>query len=324
MTGQPTLLGRRVFLAASAAALWPRGARAQPRALPRIGWMSTNREPDPFLDGFREGLRQHGYVEGQNLVLELRYGSVEELRTMVPELKSKVALIAAAGPAIRAVRGTHDIAALFALSGDPIEAGLANSLAHPGRNFTGITFLSLEVAAKRVQLLKEAVPRIRTLAALSNVDHPGEPSERRATEAAAQALGLTLAYVPFNTAAELDHGLRGVQNARADAMIVFPEGVTVANRPKVAEFALAHRLPSMFGWSEYVDAGGLMSYGANVREAYVQLADYADRVLRGTKPGDLPIVQPTRFELVLNAKTAKLLDLAISPTITVRAARVIE
>ena len=320
------MLGRRRFLVgASAAVLTSRIAAAQPaRGLARIGWISTDREPDPFVGGFREGLRQHGYVEGQNVALELRYGSVDELRAVVPELKSKVALIAAAGPAIRAMRGTQDVPTLFAVSGDAIEAGLANSLAHPGRNFTGITFLSLEVAAKRVQLLKEAVPRIRTLAALSNVDHPGEASERRATEAAAQAVGVTLMYVPFNTAAELDQGLRAVQTARPDAMIVFPEGVTIANRTKVAEFATTHRLPSMFGWSEYVDAGGLMSYGANVRDAYVQLAGYADKVLRGAKPGELPIVQPTRFELVLNARTAKALDLTIPSSIMARAARLVE
>ena len=309
----------------AAAALAPRPAAAQAaRAVPRIGWISTDREPDPFLDGFREGLRQHGYVEGQNVALELRYGSVEALRALVPELRSKVALIAAAGPAVRAMRGIQDIGVLFALSGDPVEARLADSIARPGHNFTGITFLSLEVAAKRIELLKDMVPRIRTLAVLSNVDHPGEPSERRATEAAAQRLGLALTYVAFNTAAEFEQGLRGVRDARPDAMVVFPEGVTVANRVKVAHFALTQRLPSMFGWSEYVDAGGLMSYGANVRDAYVQLAAYADRVLRGARPGDLPIVQPTRFELVVNANTAKLLDLAIPPTIVVRAARLIE
>jgi putative ABC transport system substrate-binding protein len=239
-------------------------------------------------------------------------------------VKQKVAFIVAAGPAIRAVRTAQDVNVLFAISGDPVEAGLANSLARPGRNFTGVTFLSLEVAAKRIQLLKEALPKLRSVAALSNVDHPGEASERSATEAAAQTLGITLIYVPFKTAAELDQGLRAVRDAKPDAMVVFPEGATIANRTRIAEFAIARRLPSMFGWSEYVDAGGLMSYGANVREAYVQLAGYADRMLRGAKPAELPIVQPSRFELVINGKTAKLLALAIPSAVMVRAARVIE
>ena len=273
-------LGRRTFLALTAATLWPRFARGQPaRPLPRIAWFSTDREPDPFLDGFREGLRRHGYVEREHVVLELRYGSVDSLRAAVADVKSRVAFVVAAGPAVRALRGTGDVVVLFAISGDPIAAGLATSLANPGRNFTGITFLSLEVAAKRVQLLKEAVPRMRS---------------------------------------------RAVRAARPDAMIVFPEGATVANRAKVAEFAVAQRLPAMFGWSEYVDAGGLMSYGANVRDAYVHLGRYADRLLHGAKPADLPIVQPTDFELVVNVRTAKLLDVTIPPAIAMRATRLIE
>jgi putative tryptophan/tyrosine transport system substrate-binding protein len=319
---------RRTFLALGAATLWPRVARAQPaRALPRIGWLSVDSEPDPFIDGFREGLKQYGYVDGQHVILERRYGAgnLDVLRAAAAEMnKQKVAFIVAAGPAIRAVRGIQDTPVLFAISGDPMEAGLAESLARPGRNFTGITFLSLEVAAKRVQLLKEALPRLRTVAALSNVDHPGEGSERKATEAAAHAVGVTLAYVPFKTAAELDQGLRGVREAKPEAMLVFPEGVTIAHRTRIAEFAIAQRMPSMFGWSEYVDAGGLMSYGANVREAYVRLAEYADRMLRGARPAGLPIVQPTRFELVVNARTARALDVAMPSALLLRAARIIE
>jgi ABC-type uncharacterized transport system substrate-binding protein len=314
---------RRVFLIGAAAALCARPAHAQqPR--PRIGWISTDKEPDPFLEGFREGLRQYSWIDGQNVEVVVRYGNVDQLRGAVAELKDKVAFLVAAGPAIRAVRGTKDVAALFAVSGDPVEAQLADSVAHPGRNFSGISFMSLDVAAKRVQLLKEAIPGLRTVALLSNVDHPGESSERKVSESAARDLGITPVYVPFNAITEFDQGLRGVANAKADAVIVFPEGVTVAHRAKVATFAVAQKLPSMFGWSEYVDAGGLMSYGANVREAYVHLGRYADRLLRGAKVSELPIVQPTRFELVVNANTAKLLGLAIPQTITMRAARLIE
>jgi putative ABC transport system substrate-binding protein len=263
-------------------------------------------------------------VDGQNIVIETRHGTVEALRAAVADLKPRVAFIVAAGPAIRAFRGVGDVGVLFAISGDPVEAGLAASVAHPGRNFTGITFLSLEVAAKRVQLLKEAVPRLRQLAVLSNVDHPGEASERRVTETAAQALGVTVTYVAFRTAAELDQGLSGVRAARPDAVLVFPEGATIAARARLAEFCVAQRLPSMFGWSEYVDAGGLMSYGANVREAYVHLARYADRLLRGARPAELPIVQPAAFELVVNVGTAKRLELTLPPAVTMRATRLIE
>lgn len=322
-------VSRRTFLTLTAAvALAPRLAGAQPSSgLARIGWLSVDKEPDPFIEGLREGLKRYGHVDGRSIVLERRYGAgnLDVLRAAAEEMvKQKVAFIVAAGPAIRAVRTIQDLPVLFAISGDPMEAGLADSLARPGRNFTGITFLSLEVAAKRVQLLKEAIPRVRTIAALSNVDHPGEPSERKATDAAVQALGMSLIYVPFKTVAELDQGLRAVREAKPDAMIVFPEGATVANRTRIAEFAIAQRIPSMFGWSEYVDAGGLMSYGANVREAYVQLAEYADRLLRGARPATLPIVQPTRFELVVNTRTAKALDVTMPSALLVRAARVVE
>jgi putative ABC transport system substrate-binding protein len=326
--GEAATHGRRTFLALAAGALWPRAARGQQPSVPaRIGWVSTEPQPDPFLDGFREGLRRHGYVEGQHVVLDLRYitGDVPALRGAVSELiQSRVAFIVSSGPAIRAARTARDVPVLFAISGDPVELGIASSLARPGGNFTGITFMSLEVAGKRVELLKRAVPGLQTLAALSNVDHPGEASERRATEAAAAALGMRVAYAPFTGAGELDAGLGIVRAARADGMIVFPDGATMVNRAKIARFATAERLPSMFGWSEFADAGGLMSYGANQRDTYLRLAAYADRLLRGAKPGDLPIEQATRFELVLNAKTARALGLSFPQSVIVSADRLVE
>jgi len=321
-------MSRRALLASAVAITLPANVAGQPpKSPPRVGWISTEPEPDPFVDGFREGLRHKGYVEGQTIVLELRYapGRPDALRRAVTELIGMgVAFIVSSGPAIRAVRSTENVAVLFAISGDPVELGIANSLARPGRNFTGMTFLSLEVAGKRVELIKQAVPRVRTLAVLSNTDHPGERSERRATEAAAQALGLALAYVPFVGLGGLDSALGAVRERRADAMIVFPEGATMVSRAKLAAFAIAERLPTMFGWSEYCDAGGLMSYGANQRETYVRLASYADRLLRGAQPGDLPIEQPTRFELVVNAGTARLLGVPLPPSIMATATRIVE
>ncbi|HEX9821182.1 MAG TPA: ABC transporter substrate-binding protein [Methylomirabilota bacterium] len=321
-------MSRRTFLASALAIALPATVAAQPpKGPPRIGWISTEPEPDPFLEGFREGLRERGYIEGRNVVLERRYasGRLDVLRLAVTELIGMgVAFIVSSGPAIRAIRSAENVTVLFAISGDPVELGIAGSLARPGRNFTGMTFLSLEIAGKRVDLLKQAVPSLRTLAVLSNTDHPGERSERRATEAAAQALGITTAYVPFMGLGELDDALGAVRQARPDAMIVFPEGATMVNRAKIASFAIAHRLPTMFGWSEYCDAGGLMCYGANQRETYARLADYADRLLRGAKPGDLPIEQPRRFELVLNAGTARLLGITVPRSVMAIASRVIE
>jgi putative tryptophan/tyrosine transport system substrate-binding protein len=328
--GQGGRLKRRDFvtLAAGAAATWPFVARAQQPAKPhRIFWVSTESQPDPFVDGFREGLREYGYIEGRNYVLELRYapGNPDALRSVLSELtRGDVALVVSSGPAIRAMKAATDVPVLFAISADPVELGIVASLARPGGNFTGSTFLSLEVAGKRVELLKDAFPLLRTLAVLSNTDHPGEQSEWRATREAAQALGIDPIYVPFVGARELESALATADQARADAMVVFPDGATMVHRAKIAQFAIAHALPSMFGWREYCDAGGLLSYGANQRTTYRRLATYAHRILRGENPADLPVEQPTRFELVVNLKTAMALGIAIPPSILARADAVIE
>lgn len=321
-------MNRRAFVGALAGALVATQAHAQqPRRVHVIGWLSSDPEPDLFLEGFREGMRRFGYVEGQTLAIISRFGTGDpaSLAGKVEEVtQAKPALIVARGTAVRALRAERELPVLIAVSGDPVDLGLAERLARPGRNFTGMTFMSLEVAAKRVDLLKQAVPKLRNLIALSNLDHPGEPAERQATAAAAAALGLTMTPVLFTGARELDTALAAVRGARGDAMIVFPEGVTMGNRAKVAQFAAEQRLPTMFGWSEYCEAGGLMSYGANQRDAYVHLATYADRVLRGSKPGDLPIERPTRFELVLNLKTARALGFVVPQSLMLAAARVIE
>ncbi len=327
------LVGRRAVLIGLATTLLPSAAHAQKSPTPpRLGWLSAGSDPDPFLDGFREGLRKLGYVEGQNINLEIRHahGNVEALRAGAAELaQANVVLIVASLTAVRAVRTIKDIPILFVISGDPVEAGLTKSLSRPDGNLTGSTFLSLDVAGKRVDLLKQAVPRLRSLAVLSNTEHPGEKSEFQATETAAQALGINLIYVafsqsPFGASPELDKALATVRRAQPDAMVVFPEGATMANRVSLAKFAIAQRLPSMFGWSEYADAGGLMSYGASQRDTHMRLASYADKILKGAKPAELPVEQPTKFELVINLKTAKALGLTIPPSLLVRADQVIE
>jgi putative tryptophan/tyrosine transport system substrate-binding protein len=321
---------RRTFLSLAAGAMaLPLAAHAQKLTkLHRIFWVSSDSQPDPFLDGFQEGLRKRGYVEGQNFVLELYYaqGNPGAVRQVIPQLtRGNIDLAVSSGTATRALKDVTNVPVLFALSGDPIELGLVGSLAQPGGNFTGSTFLSLDLAGKRVELLKDMFPTLRTLAVLSNTDHPGEQSEWRATRRVAQALGIEPIYCPFHGKHELDHGLAAVGNARAGALLVFPDAVTVVHRTLLAEFAVAQRLPTMFGWSEYCDAGGLLSYGANQRATYFGLATYADRILRGEKPANLPVQQPTAFELAVNLKTAKALgvDGALS-AVLFRANKVIE
>jgi putative ABC transport system substrate-binding protein len=283
LTGS-ALTSRRSFVTGLGVVLAaPLAAAAQQARTPHIGWLSAGSEPDPFLEAFRDALRKLGYVEGQNVVIDIRHadGNLEVLRAGAVELaQSRVALI-------------------------------VKSLSRPGGNLTGSTFLSLEVAGKRVQLLKQAVPRLRSLAVLSNIDHPGEKSELQATEAAARKLGINLVYVaftqsPFEPSRELDKALETVRRAQADAMIVFPEGATIANRVTLANFAVAHALPSMLGWWVFADAGG------------------RGQVLKGANPSDLPVEQPTKFELVINLKTARALGLTIPPELLLRADQVID
>ena len=321
---------RRAFIALVGGAMaWPLIARAQQATkLHRILWVSTQTRPDPFFDGFREGLRAQGYVEGKNVVFELHYapGDPEALRQIVSELKNgDIDLAVSSGPATRAMTAVTDVPVLFALSGDPIALGVVKSLALPGTNFTGATFLSLDLAGKRVELLKDVYPELRRLVVLSNTDHPGEQSEWQATQQTAKGLGIEPIYIPFFGVKEMDDALTTAAGWRADGIIVFPEPATLVHRTKIAEFAITHRLPSMFGWSEYCEAGGLLSYGANQRATYFWLASYADRILRGERPAALPVVQPAKFELAVNLKTAKLLgvDLNIS-SILFRANKVIE
>jgi putative ABC transport system substrate-binding protein len=322
---------RREFitvLGGAAAATWSLAAPGQPAPKTHfVLWVSTEAQPDPFIAGFREGMRERGYVEGQNLAFVLRYapGDPARLRAALPELLSvPTDLIVSSGPAILAMRATTGKPVLFAISGDPVELGIAESLARPGKNFTGTTFMSLDVAQKRVQLLKELLPSMGKLAILSQKNHAGEQSEHEATRAAADALSIHLAYVPFAAGPELDGALQRVAEASADAMLVFPDGVTMVHRAKIAEFGLSHRLPSMFGWREYCDVGGFASYGGNQQATYRRLAAYADRLLRGEKPQDLPIDRITRFEFVLNLKTARALGLTVPPMLLARADEVIE
>ncbi len=321
---------RREFIAllGGATTAWPLTAHGQiaPKTQ-SILWVSTEAQPDPFIASFREGMRERGYVEGQNITFVLWYapGDPSRLREALPGLLAVPAdLIVSSGPAILAIRAATEKPVLFAISGDPVQLGIAESLARPGRNFTGTTFMSLEVAQKRLQLLNELLPGLRRVAVLSQKNHAGEESEHEATRAAADALSIQLSYIPFASGQEIDAALQRVAAAEANAMLVFPDGVTMVHRTKIAGFAMSHRLPSMFGWREYCDVGGFASYGGSQRATYRHLAGYADRLLRGAKPQDLPIERVTRFEFILNLKTAKTLGVNVPPTLLARADEVIE
>ena len=271
-------------------------------------------------------MRQLGYIEGQNIVIE--YRSAErgpQLAELANELvREKVEVIVAAGPgAPAAKRATETIPIVFTYSGDPIEAGFIDSLARPGRNMTGITWLAFELVGKRLELLKEAVPRVSRVAAIGSPLHPGEQRELMETQSTARALGITLLYNQVKDTADVTAAFDTILKEKANALLVFPDPVTNGHRTQIAEFAAKHRLPSMFGRKEPVEDGGLISYGPSLEEVHRRIPVHVDKILRGAKPADVPTELPTKFELFINLKTANQIGLRIPPNVLARADKVI-
>jgi len=308
----------------------PLAAEGQrPPEVRRIGYLQADVSglPSAFYEMLREGLRDLGHVEGRNVVIERRSG---DNRTRLAEaaaelVRLNVEVIVTPGAATSAAkRATETVPIVFSYSGDPVEAGFVKSLGRPGGNMTGITWLAFELVGKRLELLKEAAPRVSRVAVLANPAHPGERRELGETEQAARAVGATVQYHQVRTTADFHAAFDAIVRDNANALLVFPESVTMTHRRHMAEFAAKHRLPSVFGWREYVEAGGLMAYGPNRLETARRLAMYVDKILKGAKPTDLPVEQPTKFELVINLKTAKALGLTIPQSLLLRADQVIE
>jgi putative ABC transport system substrate-binding protein len=324
------VIGRRELLAALGASALGAPARllAQQTAPFRVGWLSLDRaDGSPFFEAFRSGLHDLGWVEGRNLAIEARWaaGSRERLEAMAAELvASKPHVIATQGGALQPFRGASTIPIVFGYSGDPVLAGFVESLARPGRNFTGVSFLSLELVGKRIELLKDAMPRLTRISILASPEHPGEQAELRASQAAAKALGLTLEYFPVRTEPELEQALSAIPRSRSEAVVVFPDALTLRTRERIARFGVEHRMPVVSGWAQYAESGCLLTYGPNLRVSYRRLATYVDRILKGAKPAELPVELPTSVELVVNLKTAKALGFTIPPAVLARADQVIE
>jgi len=294
----------------------------------KIGFLGATRGPAQAHEIFRRSLEQVGYQEGRNIVIEFRgaEGRPRLLELANELIREKVeVIVASGGPAARSANeATKTIPIVFTTSGDPIESGFVESIARPGGNMTGMSWLSFEIIGKRLELLKEAVPRVSRVAILSNPQHPGEQRELRETQSTARALGIALDYHQTRTAVEFDAAYGAIiKNQRANGLLVFPEGVTLDNRMGIIEFAGKHRLPTMLGWREYVEAGGLMSYGPNRAESYKRIAVHVDKILKGIKPADIPVELPLTWELVINLKTAKQIGVAITPNVLVRADKVI-
>jgi putative ABC transport system substrate-binding protein len=333
-------MGRREFitLLCGAAASWPLAARAQQTAakMARIGVLVTgalnSAEQQAILDAFRQGLRERGYVEGQNVVIEYRGADAKierfpELATDLIRLNLDL-IVAGNTPAARAAKeATTTIPIVVPVMGDPVGDGLVASLARPGGNITGMTFLGPELATKRLELLKQALPLISRVAALW---HPGAYAESTMTEmmrkmeAAAGTLLVQLQLVEVRGAAEFDHAFLAMARERADAVTVLPSPMLFTERRHIVDLATRHRLPSIAMAREFAELGGLMAYGASIPDLFRRAGVYVDMILQGAQPADLPVQQPTKFELVLNLKTAKALGLEISPTMLARADEVIE
>jgi len=274
-------------------------------------------------------MRDLGYVEGRNLIIDARSGEGSSERTdqvAVELVKTNPdVMVTAGGPAtFPVVRAGATMPVVFGFSGDPVEAGLASSLSRPGRNFTGVTFLSFDLAGKRLELLKEVIPKLKQVAILANPQHAGEQSELRASQAAAKSLGLAVDYHQVRNEGEIDDALAAMLKSRSEAMDMFPDGLLLRYSGKIAAFAEKNRIPAISGWAEFAERGNLMAYGPNLRDSYRRLATYVDKIVKGAKPADLPVEQPTSFELVVNLKTAKAIGITIPQSLLARANAVIQ
>ena len=327
-------MNRRTFALTLGAGLLaaPGSARAQGRKMARVGWVGawySRSGAALFLDAFRQGMRDRGYIEGQNLTVDARWMegiTPEEGASIAAELvRSKVDVLVAQGASIFGVKaGAGPVPVVFGYSGDPVAAKLVASLARPTANLTGITFLTLELAGKRVELLKQAAPRISRLAILFNPLHIGEEEAVRESQIAAQRLGLTLQPFSVHSVAQITTALDVMARDRINGVVALPNALVMLQRHAIAEFAVKNRVPTISGWEDFVVDGNLMTYGPNLQDAWRYLATYVDKVLKGAKPADLPVEQPTTIQLVINLKTAKTLGLTIPQSLMLRADRIIE
>ena len=296
--------------------------------VPRIGYLEPSSEGSSAYEAFQQGMLELGYVEGRNVAFEHRARAgrsrYSELVKELVQLKVDVIVTRAGGPARAAKAAAGAIPIVFAYSGDPIEAGFVASLSHPESNMTGVTFLAYELVGKRIELLKEAAPKISVVAVLANPGHKGEEREFSETQRAAHALRTDLRYHRVRTTADFDTAFGAITKEKASGLLVFPESVTMAHRKQIAEFAAQRRLPSVFGWKEFVEDGGLMSYGPKRDEVYRRTAAYVDKILKGRKPAELPVELPMKFEMVINLRTAKQIGLSIPQWTLMKADRVIK
>jgi putative tryptophan/tyrosine transport system substrate-binding protein len=323
---------RRAFISLlGGVAAWPLAARAQqPAKLPTIGFMGAANSSSygQWVAAFVQRLRELGWIEGRTVAIEVRWaeGHTERLAEIAAEfvrLKVDVIVTHSAVPVLAAKQATSVIPIVFAVAADPLGTGLVASLAHPGGNVTGLSVQWTDIAGKRLELLREVVPGMRRLAIMANVGAPAAILEMGEAQAAARTLGLEAATIEIWRADEIATAFDALKG-RAEALYVCVDPLVSAHRIRIITLAQGARLPTMFAFREFVEAGGLMSYGTNFSDLYRRAADYVDKILHGAKPGDIPVEQPTKFDLIINITTAKALGLEIPPTLLARADEVIE
>ena len=325
---------RRDFVAllGGSVAAWPLAARAQqPTKIPRVGLLSTfsPSETRPWHQALRQGLRDLGWVEGENISIEYRYaeGRLDRLPGLASDLvRFQVDLIFTdtTSPALAVKYATRTIPVVVASASDFVESGLAQSVARPGGNITGLDQIAPELGGKRLELLKEIVPKLSSVVALWNPQNKTSTRNWNELQDPARQLGLLLHSLEVRNADELDKAFEVASGARADALAILPEPVFVANLKRIADFAAKNHLPSTFHLREFADAGGLLAYGPDRSDLFRRAAAYVDKILKGAKPADLPIQLPTKFELVINLKTAKALGLTVPDKLLAAADEVIE
>jgi putative ABC transport system substrate-binding protein len=322
---------RRDLIKATAGLAWPIGARAQQtRKLPTVGFMGagTSLIYSEWVNAFLERLREHGWTEGRTVAIEYRWaeGSYDRAADIAAEfvrMKVDVIVTASTPNTLATKKATSEIPIIFASAGDPVGGGLVASLARPGGNVTGLSIQAAETTGKRIELLREALHALSRLAIMGNGNNSAVVVEMRETQAAADKLGLNATTFEIRRSEDIGPAFEKIRG-HFDALFVPAEPLANTNRRRISSFALAMRLPTSFGSSEYVEAGGLMSYGPNFPDLYRRTADFVDKILRGAKPAEMPVEQPTKFDLAVNLNTAEALGLSLPTTFLARADQLIE
>ena len=325
------MIRRRELIALLGGAVWPLAVRAQ-SGLPVVGLLASTTQAEwaSFVAAFRQGLNEGGFVEGQNVAIESRWADTQydRLPALAAELVNRpVSVLVSTGgtvSALAAKAATTTIPIVFVLGGDPVKSGLVASLNRPGGNVTGVSFLLNAVVGKRLSLLRELVPAAATVGVLINPENPNAQSDTSAVQDSARSLGQQIKFVNAGTAGEIDAAFAGLAEQRIGALFVLPDPLFVSRRDQIIALAARHAVPAIHFGREFVVAGGLISYATSFIDAHRQGGIYASRILKGAKPADLPVMQPTKFELVINLKTAKMLGLELSSNMLALADEVIE